>query len=251
MTAFAAPPPTRRIRGGVRTLPTGRAPSMRARPAPPLIFVTPPNICATPGRAAALAAAAVAGGATLVQLRDRRASRAALAETAAAIARALPSPRLLVVNGPAGAAVAAGVGGGVGVHLREADVAGLMEGALAAGGLVGVSVHSARAAVEAVRRGRGGLGYVQVGTMFETGSHPGKVPEGVALMRAVREAVGEDVVLVGVGGVEAATVGLVVGRGRADGVAVISAIADAADPRAAARALSHAVQQASLGAAGA
>lgn len=85
--------------------------------------------------------------------------------------------------------------------------------------------------------------------MFATGSHPGKVPEGVELMRAVRHAVGEDVVLLGVGGIVRGNVADVVGAG-ADGVAVISGIAAAPDPEAAARELWVGVQAACAGRAG-
>lgn len=226
--------------------PTPRAPPRMCTKRPRLVFITPSKICATPSHAASLSAAAVAGGASIVQLRDRSASAAALRAAAALIAAALPSAAHLVVNGPSAPSLAADIPG-VGVHLREADAS---EDALRAaadavrGGLVGVSVHGVAKAVEvAGAMAEVGLeGYLQVGTMFETGSHPGKVPEGLALMKEVREAVGDGTWLVGVGGIGEANAQEVI-RAGSDGVAVISGIAAAEDPAQAAASLRGAIDE--------
>lgn len=114
-----------------------------------------------------------------------------------------------------------------GLHVPEAAVAAGALGALRAGAaglgdemLIGCAAHSVGAATRAVEEG---AGYVQVGTMFATASHPGKVPEGVALMREVRDALGDDAVLIGVGGIGPSNAGEVTGAG-ATGVAVISSV---------------------------
>jgi thiamine-phosphate diphosphorylase len=238
----ATPPTLRRlvVRASARTTCAIRALSPAA-----LVFVTPNGSCRDP---TALIALAVAAGATVVQLRDRDASEQSLHAAAVALADALPDPRTLVVNGPGavGLAIARDVGRGVGVHLRECDIEEMMrvvvnDPVLRRGeALVGCSVHSALTAGAAVDMPQGASpSYVQVGTMFETGSHPGKAPEGPALLVTVREAVGGAVAIIAIGGITPDNVGLL--GPVADGVAVISSIAAADDPAAAARRLKEAM----------
>jgi thiazole tautomerase (transcriptional regulator TenI) len=74
--------------------------------------------------------------------------------------------------------------------------------------------------------------YLLVGTMFASASHPDKPPEGLALLRALREAV--SLPLIAIGGITPERVGECIEAG-AQGVAVISGIADAPDPRVAAQ----------------
>jgi thiamine-phosphate diphosphorylase len=219
--------------------------AIRALPRPALVFVTPNGSCRD---LTALSALAVAAGATVVQLRDRDASDQSLRAAAVALADALPDPRTLVVNAPGGVglAIAREVGRGVGVHLRECDIEEMMRAVLndqvlrRGEALVGCSVHSARAAGAAVDMTPGvSPSYVQVGTMFETGSHPGKVPEGPALLAMVRKAVGGAVAIVAIGGITPDNVELL--GPVADGVAVISSIAAADDPAASAGRLKEAM----------
>jgi thiamine-phosphate diphosphorylase len=221
--------------------------SQRALPCPALVFVTPNGSCRdTPALCDLAVAAMGTGGATLVQLRDRIASDRALGDAAAALADALPDPRALVINGPGvvGIEIARAVGRGVGVHLRECDTTRMLHLMAGENVVVGCSVHSA----EAARRAMGEVpnvrpSYVQVGTMFETGSHPGQVPDGPALLDEVRAAVGRNVAILGVGGITVDNVGLLVPM--ADGVAVISGIAAVEGPALASRRLMKAITDAS------
>jgi thiamine-phosphate pyrophosphorylase len=234
------------------------APPVRAQRRPPLctlpfprpgtVFVTPNGICANPQRAAEIASAAVAGGIHVVQLRDREASHISLLEAAELIAVALPDPSKLVVNGPGAIIIAERVGERIGVHLRESDMETMMDHMrlrdwCSEPRLLGCSVHSVDSAIEAVS-GAVGLrpSYLQVGTMFSTKSHPGKVPEGPGLLASVREAVGPDIAIIGIGGINVDNLGQLFGQSSfggaiADGIAVISTISDAEDPSAAARLL--------------
>lgn len=72
----------------------------------------------------------------------------------------------------------------------------------------------------------------QVGTMFATQSHPGKEPEGVALLTQVRRVLKAEglggVLVIGVGGIDASNCGSVAAAG-ADGVAAIRCLCEGAD----------------------
>jgi len=98
-----------------------------------------------------------------------------------------------------------------------------------AGALLGRSVHSVAAAQRAVAEG---CHYLLVGTMYPTRSHPDKLPEGLPLLRAVREVV--ELPLIAIGGITPERVVECLEAG-AHGVAVISGIADAPDPERTAR----------------
>ena len=89
---------------------------------------------------------------------------------------------------------------------------------------LGRSVHSVDAAQRAEAEG---CRYLLVGAMFPTASHPDQPPAGIPLLRAVREAV--SIPLIAIGGITPERVAECVQAG-AQGVAVLSGIADAPDP---------------------
>ncbi|CAM9660871.1 unnamed protein product, partial [Phaeothamnion confervicola] len=164
---------------------------------PPLVELITPVGAASRGSAgiSALAgkvAAAVDGGVNLVQLRDPTSSAADAAALAAELRYVTRGKSLFVINGDPTLAVSCDADG---VHLPERMIGDLSTvrflGAARGDGkrsgkalsfLIGCSVHSVAAAAAAAAAG---ADYVQVGTMFETASHPGKEPEGTALMAAV------------------------------------------------------------------
>jgi thiamine-phosphate pyrophosphorylase len=126
-----------------------------------------------------------------------------------------------------------------GVHLPELGLSvGVARWLLGRYVLTGRSVHSVDAAVEAQRSG---ADYVQVGSVFESTSHPGQEPAGVELIREVRNAV--SIPVIAVGGITAANVGQVIEAG-AHGIAVISAILRAEDKTEAAKELKQALTDA-------
>ncbi|MCS7300561.1 MAG: thiamine phosphate synthase, partial [Fimbriimonadales bacterium] len=83
-----------------------------------------------------------------------------------------------------------------------------------------------------------GCDYLLVGTMYPTQSHPDNLPEGISLLQAIRGAV--SIPLIAVGGITPERVAECLQAG-AQGVAVISGIADAPDPLQAAQAYARAL----------
>jgi thiamine-phosphate pyrophosphorylase len=167
---------------------------------------------------------AVAGGATIVQLRGKAWTDREFLEVARRVLEEL-RPRLipLIVNDRADIARAAGADG---VHLGRTDlpVAAARE-VLGRGALVGVSVSGVR---EARAAERAGADYLGAGPVFATRSKSDAgAPLGLAGLRRLRRAV--RLPIVAIGGVDAVNATAVI-RAGADGLAVISAITSAADP---------------------
>lgn len=90
--------------------------------------------------------------------------------------------------------------------------------------LLGLSVHGV---AEAVAGGNGSVDFFLVGTIFESPSHPGQRPGGVARIEEVRGST--DVPLLAIGGMTPDRVGLVLSAG-ALGVAVRGGVWDSKDP---------------------
>ncbi len=180
---------------------------------------------------------AVLGGVAVVQLREKAASHDALVAVGRRVRDAIADHALFFVNGDVDAAIALGADG---VHLPE-DGVSIVDVRARVGDrvLISCAVHSVVAAVQAERDG---TDIVQIGTAFETASKPGRAPLGVDGVRAVCDAV--RVPVIAIGGITTANTGDLLRAGAA-GVAVIGAIFDADDPRAAAAEL-----RASLDAAG-
>ncbi len=176
-----------------------------------------------------VASQAVEGGVNAVQLREKDMGTGELSELAATLHAALRDRAMLLVNDRIDIALAVGADG---VHLPEHSLPGDKARDIAGDAcIVGRSVHSVEAAVAAQAEG---ADYLQVGTIFETASKPGRPAAGLSLVREVRDAV--SIPVVAVGGIDAGNAAGVIAAG-ADGVAVIGAIMDADDPRQAARAL--------------
>lgn len=186
-----------------------------------------------------IVAQAVAGGANAVQLREKHLGRTALVEIGLDVREVLARRALFFVNGDVDAAIALRASG---IHLQEgrpsvADVRARVGDAV----LISRAVHSVEDAVLAEREG---ADVVQLGTIFETASKPGVKPLGLEGVRAAAEAM--SIPLIAVGGITAGNAAGVVRAGAA-GVAVIGAIFDAHDPRAAAEELYSAIATAARG----
>jgi thiamine-phosphate pyrophosphorylase len=166
---------------------------------------------------------AVAGGVNAVQLRERVLSHEDLVALGRRVRDAIAGRALLFVNGDIAAAMEIGADG---VHLPESLAAG---NATSTGSLlVSRAVHSVDAAITAQRSG---ADLIQLGTVFETKSHPGVPTMEVDGVREACERVAAPVIAIG--GITAANAAAVMRAGAA-GVAVIGAILDARDPHAAA-----------------
>ena len=173
------------------------------------------------------AAAAVHGGATMVQLRLKDETPRTLAEVARALRAAVPSVPLLV-NDRADVALAAGADG---VHVGTDDLSpAALRRVVPARFIIGASVG----AEEEVARAAG-ADYVGIGPVYASGSKP---DAGVAIgpARFAELAALCALPAVAIGGITAENIGALADAG-ASGVAVISALFSAPDPAAAARAL--------------
>ena len=186
-----------------------------------------------------VARAAFAGGAQVVQLRDKSATARellALAVRMQAIARAAGG--LLIVNDRLDIALAAETDG---VHLGQDDLpTETARRLLGKGKLLGVSVENGEQARQAEADG---ADYVAIGPIYEARGTKGDAgaPVGTGAIAEVRRAT--RLPLVAIGGIKAEQVAEVIGAG-ADSVAVVSAVVAAPDIAAAARDLSGRIARA-------
>lgn len=184
-------------------------------------------------------AAAVAGGVTLVQLRDKTADTDELGRTARrlrSLTAAYGVP--LVVDDDLTAAREAD-----GIHVGIGDVppAAARE-VLGPAAVVGWSLEHLDQLDD--RESLAACSYVAVSPTWATATKTDTAPPwGPAGVREVVQAVGDRLPVVGIGGIDATNAGEVI-RAGADGVAVVSAICDSSDPGAASRALATAVRSA-------
>ncbi|WAI02527.1 thiamine phosphate synthase [Methanogenium organophilum] len=211
---------------------------------PPLYVVTDTGIGR--GRShAALAALSAAGGAGVIQLRDKELSGSDLLKEAIAVREALAGQNaIFIVNDSLAVALASGADG---VHLGQGD-GSVQEARTEADRVVavrnksrdgpdrrfiiGVSVGSVAEARRAIHEG---ADYVALGPVYATTSKAdaGAVC-GLGLLQEIREAV--SVPVVGIGGIGMHNVQDVF-RAGADSAAVISAVVAEEDVTAAARAM--------------
>jgi len=176
------------------------------------------------------AAAAVRGGAGMIQLRQKDMPARDLLSLASELRAFTNGKALLIVNDRVDVAALAGADG---AHLGESsiDVASARR-LLGDAALVGRSVHDVEGAVRAQSEG---ADYLILGTIFPTSSHPGAPAAGLRLVEETARAV--SIPILGIGGIdESRAPGLI--RAGASGAAAISAISAAPNPsRAAARLL--------------
>jgi thiamine-phosphate pyrophosphorylase len=183
-----------------------------------------------------LTRAVVAGGATLIQLRDKHGGTRRMIEEARAIKAALNGSGVpLVINDRVDVALAAGADG---VHVGQEDMR--VEDArwlLGDSAIIGLSIKTVALANAAPLKH---IDYVGVGGVYATTSKDNPDPPiGVAGLReivAAFRARKHDLPICGIAGIDAANAAAVIAAG-ADGVAVISALSMKPDPEAAAREL--------------
>ncbi|MFQ5876586.1 MAG: thiamine phosphate synthase [Acidobacteriota bacterium] len=194
---------------------------------------------ATLGRPVAeVAQAALEGGAELVQLREKDLPGGELTRCARDLvgrARAFRGRPRVIVNDRLDVALAARAAG---VHLPASGLPiHLVRPRVGRRFLIGRSVHSI---AEARRAEKEGADYLFFGPVFET---PGKAafgpPQGPAALRRAAESV--RIPVWAIGGIRASNLPAIAGLPIA-GVAVISAVAGAADPAEAVRALRAALR---------
>ena len=172
--------------------------------------------------------AAVHGGATVIQLREKDCSTREFIEQALAIKEFLKDQGVpLIINDRVDVAQAVKADG---VHLGQTDMPlGLAKEILGDSMILGISAESLQDAIEAEK---GGADYLGVSPIYTTPTKTDTAPPlGLKGLREIRKAV--RLPLIGIGGLNLDNAGEVI-RSGADGVAVVSAIVAAEDPKAAA-----------------
>jgi thiamine-phosphate pyrophosphorylase len=179
--------------------------------------------------------AALAGGVTVVQLRDKQAPRALFLEQARRIQALLqPTDVPLIINDRVDVALEIGADG---VHVGQDDMAAAeARRLLGPQAIIGLSVSrpdELAAADPAL------VNYIGLGPVFPTDTKLNTPPPlGIGGIRALRRRLKLPVVAIGGIGAHNAAPLIVAG---ADGVAVVASICSAPDPEAAARLLTRAV----------
>jgi thiamine-phosphate pyrophosphorylase len=181
------------------------------------------------------AAEAIAGGARLIQWRDKTREKGLqlpVAEALAALCRETRVP--LIINDDVDLALVVGADG---VHLGQKDLpVAAVRRIVPEQWLVGASTNNVDEARQAVADG---ASYVSVGNLFGTTSKVDTRPATLEMLQAVKSAV--RVPVCAIGGINAANIRSVVDTG-ADMAAVISAIMLADDPRQAAQEMAAAFE---------
>jgi len=182
--------------------------------------------------------AAVRGGVSCVQLREKDADTREFISEAVAVRQFIARRRIpLIINDRLDVALAIDADG---VHLGQKDMPlSLARRLLPEHMIIGISAESLEDAIEAANDG---ADYIGVSPIFATPTKTDTSPPlGLETLRSIRTRV--SVPLVAIGGVNAGNAEAVIRHG-ADGVAVISAIVAADDPEAAARNLTDIVRKA-------
>jgi thiamine-phosphate pyrophosphorylase len=196
-----------------------------------LYLVTDTTLCGARGVPETVRAA-VAGGVTVVQLRDPRATGRELYEAAVAL-RAIVTDVPLIVNDRLDIALAAGADG---VHLGQSDLPVARAREIAgADFVIGWSAATAEEIAYA-EKSPGIVDYLGIGPVFTTPTKPdagpGLGPDLVAELAGL-----SSLPTVAIGGINLENASQIRG---VDGICVVSAICSADDPRAAAEALREA-----------
>jgi thiamine-phosphate pyrophosphorylase len=181
-------------------------------------------------------AAAVAGGVTAVQVREKDAPARALLTTVTRVSDALPDGTALFVNDRVDVFLAARAQGVrvTGVHIGQDDLPlAVVRTLVGPSAVIGVSAAAPDQIAAAA-----GADYVGIGALHATRTKP-DAPPALGLDGFTRLAALTPLPSVAIGGVTAADLPGLRAAGAA-GAAVVSAVCDADDPRAAAAALSTA-----------
>jgi thiamine-phosphate pyrophosphorylase len=185
---------------------------------------------------AAIARLAVAGGANVIQLRDKNRGSAELTRIGCEIREITRSAGAgFIVNDRLDIALACGADG---VHLGQEDISPVIARQLAPPGfIIGVSVSNR---AEASRAEQEEADYVALSPTFSTGSKPDAGPgHGCGVLREICSSI--SIPVIAIGGIVPENIPGVI-RAGAQGIAVISAVVAKPDITAAARELAAIVE---------
>ena len=204
---------------------------------PTLYLATDTDLC-RPRPVADVVRAAVAGGVTAVQVRDKTASRRELYGLTLAVRAALAETTgvAVIVNDAVDVALLAGADG---VHVGQDDLpAEQVRALIGPDRHLGLSISSAAELAAALALPAGVVDVVGIGPIWATPTKPAAAPalglDGLAEIAAGARAAG--LLSVAIGGISAANAGAVWNAG-VDGICVVSEICAADDPAGAARRL--------------
>lgn len=184
--------------------------------------------------------AGVSGGVTCVQLREKNCSTLEFIKEALSVKEYLKSCNIpLIINDRVDVAQAIGANG---VHLGQTDMPPIMaKDILKDSMIIGISVESLE---DAIRAEKDGADYIGISPIFAT---PTKIdtapPLGLEGLKEISRAV--SLPKVAIGGLNRKNAGEVILNG-ANGIAVVSAIVSADDPRKAAEELNYIIKQARI-----
>jgi thiamine-phosphate pyrophosphorylase len=195
-----------------------------------LYAITSATLCREPRRLVGAVESALAGGARVIQYRDKEADAAQRRATAKALLGLCRDHHaLFIVNDDVELALALGADG---VHLGAGDLP-LREARRRLGGLATIGVSCANVLERAVAAQDEGASYVAFGRFFPSTTKPTAPPAGLALLREARARL--HVPICAIGGITPANARPLVEAG-AGMVAAVEGVFGAVDIAAAARA---------------
>lgn len=203
----------------------------------PLYLVTDTAQC-SPRTVAAVAAEAVAGGVTMVQVRDKKASARDLLHLFMAVAAAVGTRVPVLVDDRVDLFLAARAAGAqvAGVHVGQSDLpVELARTLVGPDAVVGLSAASTEELDAAHRLPAGTVDYLGIGAVFATATKPDH-PAPLGISGFAERVTTLSLPAVAIGGISGAHIRRLRDAGAA-GVAVVSAICAAGDPRTAAESL--------------
>ncbi|MEK7248622.1 MAG: thiamine phosphate synthase [Chloroflexota bacterium] len=180
-----------------------------------------------------IAAEAIAGGARMIQWRDKHRRKGLQLPTLATVGRICRENGIpLIINDDVDVALVVGADG---VHVGQKDLpVSAVRRIVPADWIVGASTNNVEEARQAVADG---ATYVSVGNLFGTTSKDDTRPATLEMLRAVKAAA--PVPVCAIGGINETNIRSVIDAG-ADMASVISAVAAADDPREAVKRLAEA-----------
>jgi thiamine-phosphate pyrophosphorylase len=186
-----------------------------------LYLVTDRRLMSTPTLEEAVEQA-IAGGATLVQLREKAASSLEFYHMAVRIKHITDKHHVpLIINDRVDIALAVHAAG---VHIGQQDLpARSVRSIIGTDKILGVSASTQ---LEAIRAQENGADYLGVGALFPTGTKTDAEFVSMEELKKIREAV--SLPIVGIGGINEKNLPLLNGMG-IDGIAVVSALISAKD----------------------
>lgn len=173
---------------------------------------------------------AIAGGADVIQLRDKESSDREIVEAGRAIRKAVGRDKaVFIVNDRPDIALAVDADG---VHLGQDDLpVTAARSILGKDKIIGLSTHSLEQAAEAQNSG---ADYIGIGPIFSTPTKPGYKAVGLELIKKVKEMNG--IPFVAIGGIDESNIDDIIAAGGLR-VAVVRAVCGAEDIREAAKRL--------------